>query len=201
MVERILDFISQLTPSWIYIIIFAASYLENIFPPLPSDLVIVVAGSLIGLGVLHFIPTLFLATIGSVIGFMTLFYIGTVTDKKVVHSGKIRFISVESIENAEHWFQKYGYWVILTNRFLPGARTIISFFGGLSELKKIKTAVLATVSALVWNSVMIYLGLMFGSNVQSVDYYLSTYSYLVYLICAALLIFFILRFFLRKKNS
>jgi membrane protein DedA with SNARE-associated domain len=200
MVERILDFISQLTPFWIYIIVFASSYLENVFPPLPSDLVIVVAGSLVGIGALHFIPALLLATIGSVFGFMTLFYVGTVTDKKVVHSGKVRFISVESIENIEHWFQKYGYWIILANRFLPGARTIISFFGGLSELKKIKTAILATLSALIWNSAMIYLGLMFGSNVQVVDYYLSTYSYIIYLICAVVLIFFVLRFFLRKKN-
>jgi membrane protein DedA with SNARE-associated domain len=201
MVERILDFISQLSPLWIYIVVFVASYLENVFPPSPSDFVIVVAGSLVGIGSLHFIPTLLLATVGSVLGFMTLFYVGTLMDKRIVRSGKIKFISVKSIENIEHWFQKYGYWIILSNRFLPGARSVISFFGGLSELKKIKTALLAFLSALVWNSVMIYLGLMFGSNVQSVDYYLSTYSYLVYLICAALLIFFIFRFFLRKKNS
>lgn len=201
MVEQILDFISQLTPFWIYVILFAALYLDNVFPPSPGDLIIVVAGSLIGNGTLHYFPTLLLSSAGSVLGFMTLFYVGTQLDKKIVHAGKIKFISVESLEKAEHWFQKYGYLIILINRFLPGARSVISLFSGLSELKKPKTIWLASLSALLWNSIMIYLGIIFQSKVHLVDYYLSTYSYIVYFVCALLLIFFVSRFFLRRKSS
>lgn len=200
MVEHILDFISQLAPLWIYIILFLFSYVENIFPPSPSDLVIVVGGSLIGTGTLHFIPTLLLTTVGSVLGFMTLFVIGSQLDRKIIRAGKIKFISVESLDKAEIWFKKYGYWIILFNRFLPGTRSVISFFAGLSELNLSKTAVLALISSVVWNSIIIYLGVMFGSNVHVVDYYLSTYSYIVYVITGIVILFFVIRFFV-KKNS
>jgi len=200
MVEHILDFISQLAPLWIYIILFLFSYVENIFPPSPSDLVIVVGGSLIGTGTLHFIPTLLLTTIGSVLGFMTLFVIGSQLDRKIIRAGKIKFISIESLDKAEVWFKKYGYWIILINRFLPGTRSVISFFAGLSELNLSKTAVLALISSVVWNSIIIYLGVMFGSNVHAVDYYLSTYSYIVYVITGIVILFFVIRFFV-KKNS
>lgn len=200
MVEHILDFISQLAPLWIYIILFLFSYIENIFPPSPSDLVIVVGGSLIGTGTLHFIPTLLLTTIGSVLGFMTLFVIGSQLDRKIIRAGKIKFISVESLDKAELWFKKYGYWIILFNRFLPGTRSVISLFAGLSELNLTKTTVLALISSVVWNTIIIYLGVMFGSNVHVVDYYLSTYSYIVYVITGIVILFFVIRFFV-KKNS
>ena len=88
MFESILNNISHLTPFWIYVTLFFFSFIENVFPPSPSDLVILIGGTLVSTGVIHFIPTLLLATIGSVLGFMTLFYFGSTVDKKLVHSGK-----------------------------------------------------------------------------------------------------------------
>ena len=98
MIEHILDFISGLTPFWIYVSLFAFSFIENVFPPSPSDLVVVIGGSLIGTHSLHFVPTLLVTTIGSVAGFMTLFFIGTQFDKKVIRAGKIKFISTEGLD-------------------------------------------------------------------------------------------------------
>ncbi|MEO8399769.1 MAG: VTT domain-containing protein, partial [Ignavibacteriaceae bacterium] len=130
MFEDILKHISDLTPFWIYVALFFFSFVENVFPPSPSDLVIVIGGSLIAENAIHFLPTLILTTMGSVIGFMTLFYIGTQLDKKVVKAGKIKFISIASVEKVESWFIKYGFYIILANRFLPGTRSVISFFAG-----------------------------------------------------------------------
>ncbi|MEJ2614837.1 MAG: VTT domain-containing protein, partial [Ignavibacteriaceae bacterium] len=118
MIEHILDFISGLSPFWIYVSLFAFAFIENVFPPSPSDLVVVIGGSLIGTHALHFIPTLLVTTIGSVIGFMALFFIGTQLDKKLIRAGKVKFIPTEGLEKVEKWFSKYGYWIILANRFL-----------------------------------------------------------------------------------
>jgi membrane protein DedA with SNARE-associated domain len=96
MIEDILSHISELTPFWIYVSLFAFAYVENVFPPSPSDLVVVIGGSLVGTGTLSFIPTLISTTIGSLLGFMTLFFIGWMLDKKVIKSGKLKFISVRS---------------------------------------------------------------------------------------------------------
>ncbi len=203
MLEQILDFISQLTPFWIYVTLFLFSFVENVFPPSPSDLVILVGGSLVGIDTIHFIPTLILTTLGSVLGFMTLFFIGSQLDKKIIKAGKIKFISVEAIDKVENWFIKYGYFVIAANRFLPGTRSVISFFAGLSELEVKKTAVLAGLSSFFWNAIIIYLGIIFGKNIHVVDYYLGAYSNSVIAVTILIILFFVIRYFIRKmkKNS
>ncbi len=200
MIENILDFISALSPFWIYVALFLFAYIENVFPPSPSDLVVLIGGSLIATHSLHFVPTLVLTTIGSVLGFMTLFFIGSQMDKKIVRAGKIKFISIDALDKAEKWFMKYGYFIILLNRFLPGTRSVISFFARLSELKVNKTTLLAGISALAWNAIIIYLGIEFGKKVHVVDKYLSTYSNIVLAVTLITAIFFIFRYLVKKRK-
>lgn len=202
MFEDILNNISSFTPFWVYVTLFFFAFVENVFPPSPSDLVVVIGGSLVSTGVISFIPTLLLTTIGSVVGFMILFYFGSTVDRKVVHSGKYKYIPVDAIEKVELWFKKYGYYVIIANRFIPGTRSVISFFAGMSSLNVKKTLLLAAISALVWNAIIIYLGYVFGNNVAVVDKYLSTYSNIAIAITVVVVIIFVMKFYLsRKKNK
>ena len=201
MFESILNNISHLTPFWIYVTLFLFSFIENVFPPSPSDLVILIGGTLVSTGAINFIPTLLLATVGSVLGFMTLFYFGSTVDKKLVHSGKYKYIPVDAIEKVEQWFKKYGYWIILVNRFLPGTRSVISFFAGMSKLNVKRTIILAAISAFVWNAIILYLGFVFGHNVDVIDKYLSTYSNIVIGFTIIVVVIFVTRYLLKKKKS
>ena len=202
MFEDILNNISNLTPFWIYVTLFIFAFVENVFPPSPSDLVVVVGGSLVSTGVISFIPTLVLTTIGSMIGFMVLFYIGSTVDKKIIHAGKFRYIPVDAIDKVERWFKKYGYWVIAVNRFFPGTRSVISFFSGMSMLNVKKTVILASLSAFLWNAIIIYLGYVFGSNITVVDEYLSTYSNIAIAITVIIVLIIFVKFVIgRMKNK
>lgn len=202
MFEDILNSISSFTPFWIYVTLFLFAFVENVFPPSPSDLVVVIGGSLVSTGAINFIPALLLTTLGSVVGFMILFHFGSTVDRKVVHSGKYKYIPVDAIEKVELWFKKYGYYVIIANRFMPGTRSVIFFFSGMSNLNIKKTLILATTSALVWNALIIYLGYVFGSNISVVDKYLSTYSNIAISITVVVVIVFVIKFYLsRKKNK
>jgi membrane protein DedA with SNARE-associated domain len=201
MIEHILNYIAQLTPFWLLTALTFFSYFENIFPPSPSDLVVVVGGSLIGKGVIDFFPTLCLTTLGSVSGFMTIYYIGSTIDKKVVKAHKLKYISTEGIEKVEKWFAKYSYWIIIANRFMPGTRSVISLFAGLSELEIKRTVVLSTLSALGWNTIILYLGMIFGSNVKKVDALLKTYSDIVLTVTALIALTFLIRYFIKKGGN
>ena len=201
MIEEILSWIVKLSPFWLLVALTFFSYLENIFPPSPSDLVVVVGGSLIGTEVINFFPTLLLTTLGSVAGFMTIYYIGSTLDKKVVKTHKLKYIPTAGIEKVEAWFAKYGYWIIAANRFMPGTRSVISLFAGLSELEVKRTIILSTLSALGWNALILYLGIIFGRNVKKVDHLLETYSNIVLAITALAVIIFIIRFIIKKKKK
>jgi len=201
MFEDILARIGTFSPFWIYITLFFFAFVENVFPPSPSDVVIVVGGSLIGTGSINFLFALAFSTLGSILGFILMFYIGSTVDKKIIHSGKIKFIPIESLNKVETWFRKYGYFVVVANRFMPGTRAVISFFAGMSNLDSKKTVILCFVSALLWNTIMLYLGFVFGDNVQTVDEYLTTYSNIVIVGTVAIILFFVLRFFFRKRKT
>jgi membrane protein DedA with SNARE-associated domain len=201
MIEELLARISGLTPILIYILLFTFAYVENLFPPSPSDMVIVIGGSLIGTGYLSFVPALVFSTGGSTAGFLTAFAIGWQLDKKLFHSGKLKFITVEAVERVENAFRKFGYYLIVANRFLPGTRAVISFFGGMSRLNVHKTLILSALSSLLWNIVLLYLGIMFGKNVVVVDKYLKTYSNIVVAVSVAVVVFFVVRYFINKKKK
>jgi len=201
MFEDILTKIATFPPFWIYITLFFFAFIENVFPPSPSDLVIVVGGSLAGTGAISFILSLAFATLGSITGFMLMFYIGSTVDKKLIHSGRFKFIPVDSLDKVETWFRKYGYYIIVANRFMPGTRAVISFFAGISNLDAKRTITLCFVSALLWNTIMLYLGFIFGDNIAKVDEYLTTYSNIVIIITGVIILFFIVRLFFKKRKS
>jgi len=201
MFEDILTRIATFPPIWIYITLFFFAFLENVFPPSPSDVVTVVGGSLVGTGAINFFVALSFTTAGSILGFALMFYIGATVDKKLINSGRFRFIPVESLDKVEMWFRKYGYFIVVVNRFMPGTRAVISFFAGISNLDPKKTITLCFISALLWNTIMLYLGFIFGDNVEKVDEYLTTYSNIVMVGTAIVILFFVLRVFFRKRKS
>lgn len=201
MFETILTQISGLTPFWVYLTIFFFAYIENLFPPSPSDIVVVIGGSLVGTGTVNFIPLFVAATLGSLAGFLTAFIIGWQFDKKLIHAGKLKFVNIESIDKVENAFRKWGYYLIVANRFLPGTRAVISFFAGMSRLNVNKTTILSLLSSALWNVVLIYLGITFGKNVDVIDSYLKTYSNIILAITLAVILFFVIRYFVTKRKK
>jgi membrane protein DedA with SNARE-associated domain len=201
MFETIVTQISDLSPFWIYLTIFFFAYIENLFPPSPSDMVVVIGGSLVATGALHFIPIFLFATMGSLLGFLTAFIIGWQFDKRLIHSGKLKFITVQSFEKVEDSFRKYGYYLIVANRFLPGTRAVISFFAGMSRLNVNKTTILSLISSAIWNAVLIYLGIAFGKNIDLIDSYLKTYSNIILIVTVIVILFFAVRYFIKKRKT
>jgi membrane protein DedA with SNARE-associated domain len=178
-VEDFIVHLRSLDPLLIYLLVFSIAFIENIFPPSPSDLVIVFTGSLVGIGRVGFMETLIIATLGSTAGFVVMYKVGHWFGSHILETGRISFIPVESVKKVEAWFVRYGYWIIIANRFLSGTRAVVSFFAGMSELNLLKTTVLCFLSALAWNSILVTGGWYLGSNWQRIGFFISTYSKLV----------------------
>jgi len=177
--ETIITYLQQLNPVLVYGTIFLIAYIENLFPPSPSDIMIVAGGYLVGIGHIDFWTALFIATLGSTTGFMTMYQIGDWFGDRIIETGKIKFLPLDAIHKVENWFRKYGYWLIVVNRFLSGTRAVVGFFAGMSEVKFVPTAILCFISALAWNAILVYAGTLLGENWESIGLYLSTYSQIV----------------------
>jgi len=198
--EAFIHFIQSLDPLLIYALVFSIAFIENVFPPSPSDLVVVFGGSLVGFGRVDFAGILFVATAGSTLGFIVMYKIGHWFGGRILEKGKIAFIPVQAVEKVEAWFTRYGYWIIVGNRFLAGTRAVVSFFAGLSELNLLRTAALSCVSALAWNAILVTSGFLLGKQWERIGFYLTTYSQIVTGVLIVVVLVLVAKF-LYKKNS
>lgn len=180
--EQFIDTLISLNPIWIYFVIAAIAYIENIFPPFPSDIILVAAGYLCAAGRVDFWIVLIVSTLSSSAGFVTMYKIGSWFGLKVLEAKRFKFLKLDKIHKVEAWFKKYGYLVVIVNRFLAGTRAVIAFFTGISNLPFWKTTFLAFISSLVWNVILLFAGKSLGSNWRAISPYLETYGQIVLII-------------------
>jgi membrane protein DedA with SNARE-associated domain len=176
MVEQSIAWLQTLSPIGVLALMFFFAYIENVFPPSPSDVVLIFAGTLIGLGTVGFFPALAVATAGSVLGFLSAYLLGRYFQQSLLTGRLGRWLPLNALQQVEGMFQKYGYGVIVANRFLAGTRAIVSFFAGMSRLNLPVTTALCAASALAWNAILLYLGKIFAGNWRAAAGYLETYS-------------------------
>lgn len=191
----------QSAPPWgVLLLMFLIAYIENIFPPSPSDMLLVFAGTMIGFGLVDFEVALLSATAGSTLGFVTAYLLGRYFEGHVVSGRWSRFLPAQAIHQVEGLFQRYGYGVIVANRFLAGTRAIVSFFAGMSRMDLWRTTLLSAISAGVWNAILLTLGKLFAGNWRHVASYLQIYSVVVSVIVGGAIAFYLWRF-LRKRRQ
>jgi membrane protein DedA with SNARE-associated domain len=200
-VESIIAWLQGLPPFGVYATLWAVTYIENIFPPSPSDLLMLFIATLIGVGTIGHVPAIGIATLGSVMGFLTAFAIGRRYGRRVVGSGKLPFLTDKALHKVDGWFDRYGYWVIVGNRFLAGTRAVISFFAGMSRLDPKTTTLLCAISALAWNTGVIELGALLGGNWKRGGHILHHYGMVVTILLAAGALFFLVRWLIRRKRG
>jgi membrane protein DedA with SNARE-associated domain len=202
MLENVVEYLSALPWYWVLFAAFFFTILENVFPPSPSDSVLIFLGTLVGINVVGFIPLLLVSTLGSLVGFVMMFYLGVFVGHRVLKSTKFPFITYDSIKKPTIWLRKYGYYVIAINRFLSGTRGVISFIAGMAEMKHAPTISLAGVSALIWNAILIYLGIILGHNWRLANIYIEIYGKYIFIGIILILTSITIRYFyIQRKNK
>lgn len=200
MIEYLNELFSHIDPLSAYLVLFVSAFVENTFPPIPGDTVTVLGAYLITTGYLDFWGVYFSTTFGSVLGFFTMYMFGYRFGRSFIKSRmRARYFSDQQIQKVEIWFARWGYWVIAANRFLSGTRSVISLFAGLFHLKWYTVLILATISALIWNGLLIYGGYLLGVNWQMISTIIGQYNKIVLVLTLVLIIAFVVRRQRKKK--
>ena len=204
-VDRFLDFLNSLPDFLIYFFLGLSAFVENVFPPIPGDTITALGAFLVGTKRLHFFGVYFSTTLGSLCGFMFLFWIGSLLGKRFFIERDYWFFKAEDIIRAGEWYRKYGYFLVLLNRFFPGIRSVISIAGGISKLRVFKVAWLALISCSIWNLIWMVFGYMLGSNWETVRdkmaYVMFRYNFAVLILLGLLIIFFALKKMIKNVKS
>lgn len=195
------DWLRGLPPSGIYAVVFVVAWAENVIPPIPGDLVVVVAGSFVALGVIGLVPTFALATAGSVLGFLTVFAAGQRLGTAVHDPARLRWIPRGAVVTVEAWLARWGLGVVAANRFLSGGRAVIGLLAGASGMPSGAVTVWATVSALAWNAVLVGGGLGLGTQWPRVMAVLAAYGRAVTGVLVVAAVMLGVRWWLRRKRA
>ncbi|MGH3664732.1 MAG: DedA family protein [Egibacteraceae bacterium] len=163
-----------------------AMLLENLFPPIPSEVVLPFAGFLVGRGDLGLVPALLGSTAGSTAGAITLYALGRWGGR----SALLRFHHVlrmteEDLDRADDWFDRHGSKVVFFGRMVPGVRSLVSVPAGTSEMPIPRFLVLTAVGSGLWNGLLIGLGRAFGDNYEQLASTLGTGSDVVVVLVGA----------------
>ncbi|MEP0549058.1 MAG: DedA family protein [Rhodothermales bacterium] len=172
----IVTWMQGLSPVWIYVTVFGVAYLENVVPPIPGDMIVVFGGYLAGLGQVGLVPVILLATVAGTLGFMSMYAVGRTVGEAVLDPDRMRWIPKQAAWKVRAWLQKYGYGVVAANRFLSGARAVISLMVGVARMPAGPVAVWAALSAAVWTGIIAYLGAVVGDNWALVGEWLKRYG-------------------------
>ena len=199
---------SLFVEDWIFQVISTLGYLglalllvaENLFPPIPSEVVLPLAGFVVGRGDLGFLQALLASTTGSVVGALILYALGRYGGRGLVlRYGSWLRVSATELERAEGWFRRYGGWVVLGARVVPFARSIVSIPAGTMQMPLIRFTVLTALGSGVWNVLLIGAGVSLGANWTRISGWIGSYSDVVLILLAgAAGVFLVLRHRRRK---
>ncbi|WNO74770.1 MULTISPECIES: DedA family protein [unclassified Streptomyces] len=176
--------------------------LENLFPPLPSEVILPLAGFSASTGQMNLIAALVWTTAGSVIGALALYGVGALLgrDRTVAIAAKLPLLKVADIERTEAWFARHGAKAVFFGRMIPIFRSLISVPAGVERMSLPLFLGLTTLGSAIWNTVFILAGYLLGENWQDVTGYVSTYSTVV-LVAAVLGVVAFIGVRLRKRGT
>jgi membrane protein DedA with SNARE-associated domain len=172
---------------------------ENVFPPIPSELVMPFAGFLVADGEMGFIEVIIAGTVGAVLGAIVLYYLGLWLDEPVIRRfvrrfGRYFLLSEDDLDRALEFFEKYGQAVIFFGRLIPIIRSLISIPAGMNRMPMVTFLIFTALGTTIWNLILTIGGWFLGENWQDILGYVRQYEKVTVVVLAvAVLVFVVIR--------
>lgn len=166
-------------------------FIENIFTPIPSEVVMPFAGFRVAAGQYSFWSILIAGTFGSVLGALVIYYIGVWADERVIRAcvrryGRFLFVSEDDLDRSLRVFDRYGDSIILFGRLVPMVRSLVSLPAGMNRMPLGRFLFFTTLGTSLWTGLLAYVGMALGENWESLLGYVKQYEQVTLITLAAL---------------
>jgi membrane protein DedA with SNARE-associated domain len=180
----VVDWITNTMQTLGYFGIGFLMFMENLFPPIPSELIMPLAGFTVSKGEMNFQYAVLAGVVGTLLGALPWYYAGKLLGEQRLRSffdryGKWLGLSGEDIDKANHWFHRHGGRAVLLCRLVPGVRTLISLPAGISEMSMAPFLLYSAIGTTLWVSLLTYAGVKLGDHYDLVEHYMGPVSKLV----------------------
>jgi membrane protein DedA with SNARE-associated domain len=159
-------------------------FLENLFPPIPSELIMPLAGFTVAQGKMNFGVAVFAGTVGTMVGTYVWYYLGRVVNHHRLQAWTDRYgkwirVTAQDIDRVNNWFNKHGSKAVFFGRMVPGVRTLISLPAGINNMPVTTFTIYSTIGTLIWTLALTAAGFLLGENYASIEQYIAPISKLV----------------------
>ncbi len=177
-------------------------FLENLFPPIPSEVILPLAGYSASVGTLGLVAVLVWTTIGSVVGAWVLYGLGALLGRRRLLRivDVMPLVDVEEMTRAEGWFNRHGRSSIFFGRLVPGVRSLISIPAGIERMSPVTFTAFTLAGSAMWNAVLVGAGYVLGENWQAVAGYVDAVKYVVIAVLIALFVWYVVRRVRRNRS-
>jgi membrane protein DedA with SNARE-associated domain len=178
--------------------------MENLFPPLPSELILPLAGFTASQGNMGLFDAVLWTTLGSVVGALVLYGLGALLGRErvVAIAAKLPLVKVSDIEKTEAWFAKHGKKTVFFGRMIPIFRSLISIPAGVERMPIMTFTLLTTLGSLIWNTAFVMAGYLLGENYSLVENYMGIVSKVVLgIVVLAVVAFVVVRLKDQRKGK
>lgn len=160
----------------------AAIAAENIFPPLPSEIILPLTGFAAARGEMTLWEAIAWTTAGSVVGAVVLYLVGALLGRDRVHrlADRLPFFSIDDLAKSESWFHRHGSKAVLFGRMIPVVRSLVSVPAGMYRMPIVRFMTLTAAGSAVWNGLLVVAGYHLGGNWEAVSSWASRYQYAVF---------------------
>lgn len=190
-----------------YLGVFSLIMVENLFPPIPSELILLFGGFMTNYTKLTIFGMIIFSTLASLFGAIILYYIGKIFNKerlkKIISGkvGKVLRLKESDIDSSNKWFDTKGQKTVFFCRFIPLIRSLISIPAGMNEMPMIKFISYTLLGSLIWNSILIIIGSIVGENWINILNVLDIYSKYIVILLGISLIVIVIMFYRRKYSN
>lgn len=176
--------------------------LENLFPPLPSEVILPLAGFTASRGNFSLFEALLWTTLGSVIGALALYGLGALLGRRrmLAIADKLPLVDVEDVERTEAWFNRHGYSAVFFGRMIPIFRSLISIPAGIERMPLWKFLGLTAAGSLVWNTIFVLAGFYLGENWHVVEQYAGIFQKIVIAVVVLLAAYWVTSKIIKTRN-
>ena len=196
----------ETNPYIAYFVISFAMFLENLIPPIPSEIIMPLGGFFVYTGDLNFYILIVSGLIGTVVGALPWYFLGKLLNEKklsnfIDRKGKFVGISLKDLDKSRLWFEKYGVLLVFWGRLIPGIRTLISVPAGIELMPLNKFLIWTSLGSLIWVIFLTSAGYLFGENYEIIGLYIDNFKIILKPIFIILILFFLIRFFKKLKSN
>lgn len=204
--DKLGEWILQVMSDLGYVGIILLMFLENVFPPIPSELIMPAAGFAAARGELSLTGVILAGSLGSILGAMVLYAVGRMMNEQRLIAltdryGKWLLVSSDDIRKADDWFDRHGKKIVFFGRLIPAIRSLLSIPAGMSEMPFGQFLLYTSLGTTLWSGLLAYAGYQLGNNYEAIEVWIAPISKVVLVVCLLLLFRFVVKRLKQRQQA